>query len=527
MLIIERFRALDTIVKGYLVGHGLAFGAFIGLAALSEEGLAPDIMSLPFWVGVALFGLSWLAQLFAMLGGVGPFRVMRHALPAELLAIPLLVLGTHDHRGISFAVAISVPVFYIAVQRSRRMWIVGALCAVVFLAGHGLAVALGAVHSFGDWLGIVMQATAIVYLSVALAAGVTRQAERESELREANERNVDLAAQLQKRLTELQAVSEITEIIHSTLDFDTVGPVVIDILQKVMNLPSCSLFVIDRAKGETLFAASKAGSEAPVLPNRTSGYDLLRGGAIDGHFSCTSVFDHNSMMVVFCAETERMQEMTSEDHLVLQAVASELVVAVENSQLYKLTRRLAITDELTALYNYRYLQQRLDEEIERARRYDKSVSLIMFDADDFKGFNDSNGHMAGDRALATLADVVKRCVREVDIVARYGGEEFSVILPETDATGAYVAAEKIREAVAGHEFADADGESGARITISIGVATFPSHAQDKETLLKAADDALYRAKASGKDRVRSPQTRVEPAGERVGDRDAAEEGASA
>ena len=102
-----------------------------------------------------------------------------------------------------------------------------------------------------------------------------------------------------------------------------------------------------------------------------------------------------------------------------------------------------------------------------------------------------------------LGGVIKRSVREVDVVCRYGGEEFSVALPETDAAGAYVVAEKIREAIASHVFADADDERNAHITASLGLATFPSHAEDKENLLKMADEALYQAKNSGKDRVKS------------------------
>jgi diguanylate cyclase (GGDEF)-like protein len=216
-------------------------------------------------------------------------------------------------------------------------------------------------------------------------------------------------------------------------------------------------------------------------------------------------------MVVFCAEAAAIEAMEDEDRLVLQAVASELVVAVENSRLYKLTRTLAITDELTGLHNYRYLQQRLDEEIERARRYHKDLSMLMIDADDFKRFNDAHGHIAGDQALADIAQVFLKATREVDVVTRYGGEEFSIILPETDAAGAFVVAEKIREAVANHLFTGADEEATEHLTVSVGLATFPTHAQDKETLLRQADDALYQAKNTGKDKVRSPlQKRTSP-----------------
>jgi len=193
---------------------------------------------------------------------------------------------------------------------------------------------------------------------------------------------------------------------------------------------------------------------------------------------------------------------------VLGAVANELVVAAENSRLYRLTSHLAITDELTGLSNYRQLQRSLDEELVRARRYEKHLAFVMIDADDFKSFNDSEGPLAGDVALADLGQILRSVVREVDLVARYGGEEFAILLPETDVAGAFVAAEKIREAVELYEFADAENRRTRHLTVSLGVATFPTHGLDKESLLREADDALYHAKNGGKNRVRTPERRA-------------------
>jgi diguanylate cyclase (GGDEF)-like protein len=229
---------------------------------------------------------------------------------------------------------------------------------------------------------------------------------------------------------------------------------------------------------------------------------------VDGAFGCIDLVDHAETSVVFCADTEVIDDLSPDDRIVLQTVGSELVVAVENSRLYKLTKRLAITDEITGLYNYRYLQQRLDEEIGRADRYGKRLSLLMLDIDSFKRVNDVHGHRVGDGVLAELARVLKTAVREVDVVARYGGEEFSVILPETDAPGAFIVAEKIREAVSLARFKDEDGEPRIRVTTSIGLASFPVHARDKESLLRVADDAVYRAKETGKNRVRAPRLRL-------------------
>ncbi len=507
MRMVSRIAGLETIVKGYLIGHGLAVGALLTLAIVDFADAATAAPKAAFWAAIAVLSLAWVGQLAALAMGAGVVQTLRASLPAQFVSTMMVVVGTHGRYDVGYLLALIAPLFYVTVTRSRSAWAVGGLSAVAYMGAHGVLILLGVEHDPGVTLSVILKGGAVVYLSVALSYGVSRQALREDEIRKANLANEDLNRQLQRRLTELHAIAEITEVIHSSLDFDAVGPVVIDVLQKVMGLPSCSLFVLDRSKSETLFSATKQGPGARVLPAPQPLFDLGAGqSAVDGHFTCTSVFDHNSMMVVLCADSEALDALTAEDRLVLNAVASELVVAVENSQLYKLTRRLAITDELTSLHNYRYLQQRLDEEIERARRYGKNLSLVMLDVDDFKGVNDAHGHIVGDAVLAELGAVVKRCVREVDVVARYGGEEFSVILPETDASGAYVVAEKIREAVSAHDFCDSGGVATVNLTISLGVSCYPEHAHDKETLLRQADDALYRAKNTGKDRVRSPMS---------------------
>jgi len=421
--------------------------------------------------------------------------------PFDLLAIGLLGLAYHGFEDPAYPVLVAMPVLYSLVIRQRQVWIVGLAGAFVFMTVHVVA---GDLIEPVAILITVLKAAMIVVVSWVLADSAARFAQREHEISMRSEAEERLNEQLQRRLAELQAVSQITELIHSSLDFDRVGPLVLEILTKVIDVPACCLFVIDKSRAETLFSASVGMSGGGISPQAATGLatDIEYH---DAHFACTSVVDHKQMMVVFCAEDAHIEAMSDEDRLVLQAVASELVVAVENSQLYKLTKRLAITDELTGLNNYRYLQQRLDEEIERAKRYRKDISFIMIDADDFKRFNDTNGHIAGDEALAEIGSVLRSVVREVDVVCRYGGEEFSVVLPETDAAGAFVAAEKLREAIATHRFANAEGERTEVLSVSVGIATYPIHAQDKESLLRCADDALYHAKRHGKNRVRSPR----------------------
>ena len=163
-----------------------------------------------------------------------------------------------------------------------------------------------------------------------------------------------------------------------------------------------------------------------------------------------------------------------------------------------------ITDPLTKVYNRRYLDRRLDEEVARSRRYSLELSVLMLDIDHFKRVNDTYGHQAGDVTLSALASLVKASLRDLDIVARYGGEEYLVICTNTTIDGAALVAERLRRLVESHQVEITDG-SGERqtiqISISIGVAGLGASVDNKEKLVQAADQALYRAKGEGRNRV--------------------------
>lgn len=163
--------------------------------------------------------------------------------------------------------------------------------------------------------------------------------------------------------------------------------------------------------------------------------------------------------------------------------------------------RLAIRDELTGLYNYRYLQTRLDEEFKRAERYHEPLSCAMLDIDHFKSFNDRYGHDVGDRVLQAVAERLVGAVREVDVVARYGGEEFLLLLPSTHLAGALTVAERVWKSMSEQPFSVGTRET-QQITVSLGVALYPSRGvTSRATLLKAADRALYRAKEEGRNQI--------------------------
>jgi diguanylate cyclase (GGDEF)-like protein len=183
----------------------------------------------------------------------------------------------------------------------------------------------------------------------------------------------------------------------------------------------------------------------------------------------------------------------------LEVVAMQAAEAILRARLFDETERLATTDGLTGLLNHRVFQSRLDEHVAAAVRYSKKLSFLLTDVDHFKKVNDTYGHPAGDEVLRGVARILAREARSTDLVARYGGEEFAIVMPETDAAGAMVIAERIREKVAAAIFRTGAGD--LRATISIGIATSPDHAKSKARLVELADAALYRAKRGGRNRT--------------------------
>jgi diguanylate cyclase (GGDEF)-like protein len=178
--------------------------------------------------------------------------------------------------------------------------------------------------------------------------------------------------------------------------------------------------------------------------------------------------------------------------------AQRLAARAQQAELYE---KLAHTDGLTELYNYRFFQQLLGVELKRAHRFTRALSLIMLDLDRFKAYNDVYGHQAGDQALRQVAWLLRRSSRSYDLVARYGGDEFAMILPETTTTMAGEVAERVRLAVAAAPLEGIPSGAGGHFTVSLGIATFPAHATEQSELIRKADLALYQAKTGGRNRV--------------------------
>jgi len=210
----------------------------------------------------------------------------------------------------------------------------------------------------------------------------------------------------------------------------------------------------------------------------------------------------NGLIVADNIFTKR--SITKDDIRVLMMFANQAGMAIENSQLYERTLIKAHKDALTDLWNHGYFQYVFDEELKRAKDHMSYLSLIMLDIDNFKNYNDTWGHQKGDEILARISQIIMESSRKIDKVCRYGGEEFAVILPDAARKDVLVVAERIRANIEQCPFSAGADHPSQKITVSIGVASFPENGKTKLELIRAADAALYDAKKQGKNRVACP-----------------------
>jgi diguanylate cyclase (GGDEF)-like protein len=191
---------------------------------------------------------------------------------------------------------------------------------------------------------------------------------------------------------------------------------------------------------------------------------------------------------------------STRDINILTKIARHIAIAIENVLLHQRMEELAITDDLTKIFNTRYLHRTLEIEIQRCKRYNTSVSLIFMDLDHFKDVNDKHGHLIGSKVLVEVAQLILNKIRSLDIVARYGGDEFVIVLPQTSSKYATQIAERLRKHIAETVFLKKEGYN-IRLTASFGVASYPDTATSKEELLRLADEAMYKVKYQTKNGV--------------------------
>jgi diguanylate cyclase (GGDEF)-like protein len=233
-----------------------------------------------------------------------------------------------------------------------------------------------------------------------------------------------------------------------------------------------------------------AAAERRYKTNSFISYPITMGGRKIGVLNVTDKIGGNSFDAV--------------DLSLLDVIGPQIAVALERAEWQERATQfqlMSITDPLTGLLNRRYLEERLTEELNRSKRYSYPMSCLMIDIDDFKSYNDRNGHQAGDAALKMTAHSLKAALRSADIACRYGGEEFCILLPQTSLSEAGVIAERMRMKVTETDYPYGKSQPRGTVSVSIGISTFGKHIDTAESVIAAADRALYNAKALGKNRI--------------------------
>jgi len=228
---------------------------------------------------------------------------------------------------------------------------------------------------------------------------------------------------------------------------------------------------------------------------------LARLGIAAGELLVIPIAGEEEECGVLCVLSDRAP-FGAEEVARAQVVAEHAELALRNAERYRAARDRAFIDDVTEVYNARYLLEALDREIRRAERYGTELSILFLDLDRFKLVNDTHGHLVGSNTLRQLSRLLETCVRQVDTVARYGGDEFTILLVDTGERVGRTIAERIRQSVERHAFEAGPGRT-LRLSCSLGVSTYPAHGRTREALLDAADKAMYRAKSQGRNRVAS------------------------
>jgi diguanylate cyclase (GGDEF)-like protein len=335
---------------------------------------------------------------------------------------------------------------------------------------------------------------------------------------------------LEQRNRELEVLIEIGKALTSTLDLGDVLTLIMEQLRRLLHSQAWSLFLREADSGELSceIAATPAGPHKDTrLPQGTgtAGWVAERGEALlipdlrlDPRFTdttgrsptftprsvlCVPIRNRDAVLgVIELVNDAEERSFTRDDLQVLATIADYAAIAIGNARNFRRINELVITDDLTGLYNCRHLYTLLDEEIERVRRFGGKLSVIFIDLDFFKRVNDTRGHLIGSRTLAEVGRLIRGNIRKICKAARYGGDEFVVVLPNTGKSGAMALATRLRELFREHTFRD-DDDTPFNLTASFGLATFPSDANSREELLRIADQAMYRVKASTRDAVQS------------------------
>jgi diguanylate cyclase (GGDEF)-like protein len=331
-----------------------------------------------------------------------------------------------------------------------------------------------------------------------------------------------LQAALRRKLGRADVLAEMIRAVNSSLDPERVADTLVQRVAEWVPAPCWLVLAVDDA-GRVRSLAARALTSTLTDPAQAVGEWVMQTGEVfatanlagdrrvpqDSAKARAAVIGFpldcrgqtvGALVALDRAPAARQPKFTTGTLTKFLAALEPGAIALDNALRVQRAEALSVTDDLTQLYNWRYMQQVLRRETKRALRGNRPLSLLFVDLDGFKSINDSHGHLFGSRALVESASVIRASARETDIVARFGGDEFALVLPDTASDGAVSVGERIRDRLAAHRFLEGDGLSIA-LTASVGVATLPDVAAAAEELIQAADEAMYWVKSHGKNGI--------------------------
>jgi len=329
----------------------------------------------------------------------------------------------------------------------------------------------------------------------------------------------------QKKLKMLSAITEIHQSIGANLALEKIGQILVEKLTKITNCDGCAILMIDDNKVKILsecgfmafFKSFQFSVDMPAIKYIIDTKKAIFTGDIAGNqmmtkcippgcninsLLCAPIIVKEEVKGIIHLDSKEKNAFDEENLQFAESLATQASIAFERSFLYEQVKALSVRDALTGCFNRRKLEEDLENEIYKCKRYKRQLSILMVDFDGLKKYNDFHGHLKGDELLKKIASVFLKNTRIVDRAYRYGGDEFILLLPETDKASALEFAERLRRIIEQEEFeGEMESQPNKKVTISIGVATFPLDADSKKGLVEFADSALYRAKQAGNNRV--------------------------
>lgn len=319
----------------------------------------------------------------------------------------------------------------------------------------------------------------------------------------------------ERQVRELTSLVHLTSALESSLDIDETSEASLDIILPLFDAQIGAITILgagnnlvtraSRGLSKTNWSAVRkltreiiGANEAKVVEKQLAGDDTDESSSSNaGSLLFAPLFVRENILGVLLVGKQYPHPWDHSEIALLKIISDRIAAYIDSVTLYDETRRLAITDELTGVHNHGYFRKRVEEEIKRADRYNRPLSLVMIDVDQFKEYNDIQGHQMGDEVLKGIANTLKRWTRLIDVVARYGEDEFACILPETDEEGSMTVARRLKKRIEDTYFPFESSQPSGCITVSMGIATFPENAVSARELIKNAIDALDNAKLKG------------------------------